>query len=65
MQPAHGIRTLDTGFHRPNFDAAYLIVENGRGAFIDCGLNASVPALLNGLVAAGLEPADVDCPDCG
>lgn len=60
MQPAHGIHTLDTGFHRPNFDAAYLVVENGRGAFIDCGLNASVPALLNGLVAAGLEPADVD-----
>lgn len=60
MQQPHGIHTLDTGFHRPNFDAAYLIVENGRGAFVDCGLNASVPALLNGLVAAGLEPADVD-----
>ena len=60
MQPAHGIHTLDTGFHRPNFDAAYLIVENGRGAFIDCGLNASVPALLEGLAAAGLAPADVD-----
>ena len=52
MQQRHGIHTLDTGFHRPNFDAAYLIVENGRGAFIDCGLNASVPALLEGLAAA-------------
>jgi len=60
MQPAHGIHTLDTGFHRPNFDAAYLVVENGRGAFIDCGLNASVPALLEGLATAGLAPADVD-----
>ncbi len=60
MQQPHGIHTLDTGFHRPNFDAAYLIVENGRGAFVDCGLNASVPALLQGLAAAGLAPADVD-----
>lgn len=60
MQPVHGIRTLDTGFHRPNFDAAYLVVEQGRGAFVDCGLNASVPALMAGLSAAGLEPADVD-----
>lgn len=60
MQQAHGIHTLDTGFHRPQFDAAYLLVENGRGAFIDCGLNASVPALLAGLETAGLAPADVD-----
>lgn len=60
MQPEHGIHTLDTGFHRPRFDAAYLIVESGRGAFIDCGLNASVPALLAGLSAAGLEAAQVD-----
>jgi glyoxylase-like metal-dependent hydrolase (beta-lactamase superfamily II) len=60
MQQPHGIHTLDTGFHRPNFDAAYLIVENGRGAFVDCGLNASVPALLQGLAAAGLAPADVE-----
>lgn len=60
MQQPHGIYTLDTGFHRFQFDAAYLIVENGRGAFIDCGLNASVTALLDGLAAAGLVPADVD-----
>lgn len=60
MQQPHGIHTLDTGFHRPNFDAAYLIVENGRGAFVDCGLNASAPALLRGLAAAGLAPAEVD-----
>ena len=56
----HGIHTLDTGFHRPCFDAAYLIVEGGRGAFVDCGLNSSVPALLAGLAEAGLGAADVD-----
>lgn len=57
---AHGIHTIDTGFHRPAFDAAYLIVEDGRGIFIDCGTNHSVPALLATLDAAGLDPADVD-----
>ena len=57
---AHGIHTIDTGFHRPAFDAAYLIVEDGRGAFIDCGTNHSVPALLATLDAAGLDVGDVD-----
>jgi glyoxylase-like metal-dependent hydrolase (beta-lactamase superfamily II) len=57
---AHGIHTIDTGFHRPAFDAAYVIVEDGHGIFIDCGTNHSVPALLATLELAGLEPADVD-----
>ena len=56
----HGIHTLDTGFVRPRFDAAYLIVEDGRGAFVDCGTNHSVPRLLAALGDAGLAPADVD-----
>ncbi|QDH71887.1 MBL fold metallo-hydrolase [Marilutibacter alkalisoli] len=56
----HGITTIDTGFQRPNFDAAYLIVENGRGAFVDCGTNHSVPAMLQALAGNGLSPADVD-----
>jgi len=60
MQAEHGIHTLDTGFHRPRFDAAYLMVENGRGAFVDCGLNSSVPRLLAALTQAGLEPSAVD-----
>ena len=56
----HGIHIIDTGFVRPGFDAAYLIVENGRGAFIDCGTNHSVPRMLGALDAAGLTPGDVD-----
>ncbi|KRA76587.1 MBL fold metallo-hydrolase [Lysobacter sp. Root667] len=55
-----GIVTIDTGFHRPAFDAAYLIVEQGRGAFVDCGTQHSVPALLAALAAQGLAPEDVD-----
>lgn len=57
---AHGIHVVDTGFHRPRFDAAYLIVENGRGAFVDTGTNHSVPRLLAAVEHAGLAPEDVD-----
>jgi len=59
MHP-HGIHTIDTGFFRPHFDAAYLIVENGHGAFIDCGTNYSVPRMLAALDNAGLQPEQVD-----
>ncbi len=56
----HSIHAIDTGFHRPRFDAAYLMVEGGRGAFIDTGTNHAVPRLLDALRVAGLSPADVD-----
>ena len=42
----HGIHVIDTGFHRPRFDASYLVVEDGRAAFVDTGTNHSVPRLL-------------------
>jgi len=58
--PEHGIHTIDTGYLRPRFDAAYLVVEDGRGAFVDCGTNRSVPVLLQALARAGLAPAQVD-----
>jgi len=56
----HGIHVIDTGFHRPRYDAAYLIVEKGRAAFVDTGTNHSVPRLLAALGAAGLTPDAVD-----
>jgi glyoxylase-like metal-dependent hydrolase (beta-lactamase superfamily II) len=56
----HGIHVIDTGFHRPAFDASYLIVERGRAAFVDTGTNHSVPRLLAALAAAGLAPDAVD-----
>ncbi|MCW5662400.1 MAG: MBL fold metallo-hydrolase [Piscinibacter sp.] len=55
-----GIHAIDTGFHREHFDAAYLIVERGRAAFVDTGTNFGVPRLLAALEALGLAPADVD-----
>src|SRR5678815_4530671 len=56
----HGIEVIYTGFHRPRYDAAYLLVENGRAAFIDTGTNHAVPRLLAALDAAGLAPEAVD-----
>ncbi|MFO1253180.1 MAG: MBL fold metallo-hydrolase [Inhella sp.] len=56
----YGIYAIDTGFQRPRFDAAYLMVEAGRAAFIDTGTNHSVPRLLEALEALGLARAAVD-----
>ncbi len=55
-----GIFAIDTGFHRDRFDAAYLVVESGRAAFIDTGTAFAVPRLLAALESAGLGPAAVD-----
>jgi glyoxylase-like metal-dependent hydrolase (beta-lactamase superfamily II) len=60
MPSEHGIHTIDTGFNRPHFDAAYLVVERGRAAFIDCGTNHSIPRLLDALQQTGLSPDAVD-----
>jgi len=56
----HGIHTIDTGFGRPSFDAAYLVVERGRGAFIDSGTTHSLPRFLEAIASAALRPADID-----
>lgn len=56
----HGITAIDTGFMRPRFDAAYLIVENGRAAYVDTGTNDALPRLLGALTTQGLAPAAVD-----
>lgn len=55
-----GIYVIDTGFHRPRFDAAYLMVEDGRAAFIDTGTTHSVPRLLASLASLGLAVQAVD-----
>src|SRR5262245_16612411 len=55
-----GLYTIDTGFERPRFDAAYLIVDSGRAAFVDTGTNHAVPRLLAVLPALGLDRSAVD-----
>jgi glyoxylase-like metal-dependent hydrolase (beta-lactamase superfamily II) len=56
----HGITVVDTGFVRPRFDASFLMVENGRAAFIETGPNSAVPRLLAALEAQGLGRDAVD-----
>ncbi len=56
----HGITAVDTEYDRPLQDASHLIVEAGRAAFIDTGVNRSVPLLLDALGQQNLDPGDVD-----
>ncbi len=45
---------------RPQQDASHLIVQDGRGAFVDTGTNDSVPLLLDALAQKDVDVADVD-----
>ena len=55
-----GILAIDTEYVRPLQDASHLIIEGGRGAFVDTGTNDSVPFLLDGLQQQSLDVGDVD-----
>lgn len=55
-----GITAVDTGLVRPYFDASHLVIDGGRAAFVDCGVNDSVPLLLAALEEKDLDPGDVD-----
>ena len=56
----HGITVVDTGFVRERFDASFLIVQDGRAAFVDTGTNFSVPRLLAALRLQSLDERSVD-----
>lgn len=55
-----GITRIDSGYVRPNLDAFYLLIENGRAAFIDTGTGRSVATAVAAVQAAGLAPEQVD-----
>ena len=55
-----GLWAIDTGFHRDRFDAAYLVADGGRAAFVDTGTAFAVPRLLAALDALGIRRAAVD-----
>jgi glyoxylase-like metal-dependent hydrolase (beta-lactamase superfamily II) len=55
-----GICAIDTEYARPQQDASHLLIEGGRGAFIDTGANNAVPLLLEALERKDLDPADID-----
>ncbi|HRD96831.1 MAG TPA: MBL fold metallo-hydrolase [Rubrivivax sp.] len=56
----HGVYAVDTGFVRPHFDAAYLMVHAGRAAIIDTGPAPGVPRILGALKALGVGLDAVD-----
>jgi glyoxylase-like metal-dependent hydrolase (beta-lactamase superfamily II) len=55
-----GVYAIDTGFHRPRFDAAFLVVAHGRAAFVDTGTNFALPRHMAALDALGLRRDAVD-----
>lgn len=55
----HGVYAIDTGFHRDQFDAAYLLVDQADAAFIDTGTHFAAPRLLATLDALGLTRSSV------
>ena len=55
-----GIVAIDTRYARSLQDASHLIIESGRGAFVDTGVNSSVPLLLDALRQQDLDAGDVD-----
>lgn len=55
-----GVHAIDTGFQGDDFDAAYLIVDGGRAAFVDTGTAFALPRLLRALDLLGLPAHAVD-----
>jgi glyoxylase-like metal-dependent hydrolase (beta-lactamase superfamily II) len=55
-----GIVAIDTEYARSLQDASHLIIEDGRAAFVDTGVNNSVPLLLDALRGQDLDIGDVD-----
>ena len=56
----HGIYAIDADYVRPHLAAIHLIVENGRAAFVDSGINHALPNVLSALAELGLT---VECVD--
>lgn len=55
----NGITCIDTGYLRPGYAAAYLLVEAGEAVFIETGPSHACSVLLEVLAQKGLAPAAV------
>ncbi|MBF0424374.1 MAG: MBL fold metallo-hydrolase [Magnetococcales bacterium] len=44
--PGYGISLIDTGYHRSEYAASYLIEDEGTAAFVETGATPGIPALL-------------------
>ena len=56
---AFNIHCIDIDYIRPRLACSYLMLHEGRAAFIDCGTSHSVPRLISALNECGLDTSDV------
>ncbi len=54
------IYQIDTGYHRPGLAACYVMIEGGRAAIFDTGVEHSVTTILAALDKEGLSGEDVE-----
>ncbi len=60
MQPYDGgVIAVDSGYHRPNMAACYLVESETEVAVVETGTNDSVPRLLRALEERDWQPEDV------
>ncbi|MFK7795751.1 MAG: MBL fold metallo-hydrolase [Gammaproteobacteria bacterium] len=57
---AFDIYCIDVDYMRPRLACSYLVVHQGKAAFIDCGTSLTVPRLLSVLEDCNLDVTDVD-----
>lgn len=55
-----GIYAIDSGYVRDGLAAIYLIIQDGRAAFVETGCNRSMPRVLAALEHLGVAPDAVD-----
>lgn len=56
----NGVIAIDANYIQPRLASIHLLIEGGRAAIIDTGVNSSVPAVLSALDEQGLQPDQVD-----
>jgi glyoxylase-like metal-dependent hydrolase (beta-lactamase superfamily II) len=56
---AEGVVRIDHGWQMPRMIASYLVVDGDEAALVEAGPASTLDALLAGIRAAGVDPADV------
>jgi len=54
------IITVDCKYVESDFAASYLLIERGRGLFIECNTNPAIPRLKDAAAREGLSPSDIE-----
>jgi len=57
---AFDIHCIDVDYIRPRLACSYLVIHQGKAAFIDCGTSLTVPRLLSALQSCDLDVTDVE-----